>query len=365
MKSLENLKAWLGEGEDYQWWVFPSVNKPRIVISLDKIHWNSALSLINPRKRKLFKLLLWFSKLRGKKPDIKGSLDSKLALFIVDRVKYDMKGLAVYVGTESIFKKYTVQLQNKEGKQVAYVKIADAKKSFESIDAENKALLKMAKYLGEENFFPRILASDKGVSIQTCPKNITDQPASQEQVTHFIDRLSIVSPVQIGWDDSPVRKFLIESLANLLNEQEVLEVIENGIRFLDNKNWDAVDHHYMHGDFVAWNMKGGGEGLLYDWEWAGLNVKYHDFFHYIWFPIIQKAEGAIGELCKAELIAKSDALLESRTKLADLAKYGLVYALWRLAFYSESCVANGDAPLDYPFINNLKDLCVQMIKNER
>jgi len=348
---LSKIKPWLGDGKDCGWWVFPSQKSPRFIIPCERSTWDAALSLVHGRKKFLLHKLLWLYKMIGKRADLTGSLENKLTEVGNVHLDGSITGVAIYIGTESIYKKYTVQLQGTKGTPIAYAKVADAAGSYQSIEDESAALEMLSSQLPNESFFPKLLISKKGFSLQTCPQSIARSQVGLNQVMHFLRCLKSLDNFRTSWLDSPIREQIIEFQDSTLLESDSL--IQKSMTTLDRLQWEDLEHHLMHGDFVAWNMH---SDFLYDWEWAGPNIGYHDFFHYIWFPIIQRGSKALIADCLAAMELNRCLLIENAPSMKQLKQYAYLYVLWRLSFYRHSCLKNNDDPDQYPFIHRFVEL---------
>ena len=256
----------------------------------------NGLSLYAPQKNKA-KLL---------KSVFKVGLISGFARFWVPKINLDFRkleellaeifscsnlSLAVSLGTPGYYRKPVIQVMNKEGKVLGYIKIGWNEKTQNLL--KNEILI--LQRLQEKNFpflVPKIIFNGKWNEYYLCVQSAP---------------LQKVNPAPQDW--SPIYEEVVKGMASfnlkhlLLEESNFWKNLSKRVNQIENTYWrytiekymkkilnccnQPIAFHLAHGDFAPWNaFLVNGNLYLYDWEYASEEMPAgYDIFHFT----VQKA----------------------------------------------------------------------------
>jgi hypothetical protein len=358
---LHKLREFFGpsdnSGRSFEWWIFPSVDRPRVIIPTNPLYWASGLNFISsPKKRFGLKILLLARRILRQRADFKfqGSLPVVLSQHLRGDAR-TLEHLSIYVATSNRFSKYTLALLDSSARVLGFAKIAEGQDAEEAIRNEVNALTVLADEFPGSPSFPIVFHHEKGVSIQS-PAPQLGYGALAYNAGKISSQLFRSHLYEVTWLKSASRAKLLEALEELMKSgrSDISKILEKIDLQLTKKfeNY-RIREGLTHGDFVSWNMADSLEGFVFDWEWMEQRAEYHDLFHFLWMRNLQSEETAkVSKLLARWSSADAIDLLKGYQPDGQGPLYGdaLLYLTISFAFYSRHCVANGDDPLAFPFM---------------
>ena len=286
---------------------FSKNSKPFLYLSLPD--GRSYLLPLNSRKASVNGLSIYVpqkNKAKLLKNAFKIGLISGFARFCVPKINLDFRkleellaeifscrdlSLAVSLGTPGYYRKPVIQVMNKEGKILGYVKIGWNEKTQNLL--KNEVLI--LKRLQEKNFpflVPRIIFNEKWDEYYLCVQSAP---------------LEKFNPAPQNWNS--IYEEAVKGMASfnlkhlLLEESNFWENLSKRVNQIKNTYWRYTIERYMekilnccnqpiafhlaHDDFAPWNaFLVNGNLYLYDWEYASEEMPAgYDIFHFT----VQKA----------------------------------------------------------------------------
>ena len=177
---------------------------------------------------------------------------------------------ALLVGTEGPTQKFTLQLDDQEGKPQAFLKYACKEAAVRRVEKEYNILSEIESGLGPEPIVKMDLNSRKVILLSAIPGThlFPELPPSEDLIRWVM-----------GWKSD--KEFSI-------HEHPWFSVISNAgsqhigrwKEALSDRDWPVVP---VHGDFTPWNIiKNNGHHSILDWEYATLHgFPYIDLTFYI------------------------------------------------------------------------------------
>lgn len=366
------LFDWLGmEGESgpfgrrLSWWALPRRREPRIYVPRLPAGWDAALELLGHSLRRslLCKALPWMARVGWG-----AALGSRRESCLLDEWVRGEFGCgapvyAVYLGTPSVFVKDTVQCQDERGNVLAYVKVPRGPKAGEAVEHEDRVLRGLAG-LVDTGHWPRSLGMRNGASMQSAPKRSDGgRGLPDSRAAAGVSRMICNGMGQrdLEWSASPVAAQIHRAAEahETRGDGASAQLLRKAEGLLAERFWkDPVPHYFSHGDFVPWNMRGAEHPFVFDWEWAGWRLPFHDAYQFILLPRLKDGRrGGAVELLGRDPEGKAFAEQLAALVGADPCDpvWLLSYLAERFAFYGKSAWANGDDPRGFPAIRRLRD----------
>lgn len=356
---LTPIKAFLEEGNEgsgsCQWWVLPTVSRPRILVPTDPVHWSAALRFISsPLRRRILRNLLRVFKCFRKKPDLVhyGDLPSKLVGNCSQAVHF-----AGYFATPSRFSKYALAVLSSSGTPLAFAKLAEGRDAESAISAEANALERMSETFPGSPSLPRLLYREAGFSLQTsAPEAVPGSLA--KRAGRFARKLFDSEAVPVNWEASRVRRKLQDAEDDVRQAgrddlADAIDEISHGLAVGFGER--DFKEGLTHGDFLPWNMVNSKEGFIFDWEWLGVRSEFYDQLHFVWFEKLQRSQAStLSMLVKIWQEEKSQRILGDGGRSVPTLGHAALYFGLAFAFYVRHCVRNGNDPLAFPFVIHLQ-----------
>ena len=372
-----SLNHWLGipaEGSEtprHRWWLFPSPDTPRLYLPVDRGGWPAALDLISsPKRRWVTRLALETFTLLRRPPHRSAGHGSPLDAWLSEIWPGQSFRHAVYVGTASGFAKDTVQCQDASGRVLGYVKVPRGPRSGEAIRREADTLELLAREFPGHDFYPKLLGHRDGLTVQSGPlPGKGEGPGQAADAGQVLRLLAGVSRRPLPWPDSPDRLAITTALGHLAaaGDPERGAILAAALARLD-RDFSAAppDHVLSHGDFVPWNLR--GHVLVFDWEWSGERLLWHDALHFLWFPLLlagpvpdfgslmARWQGEAGRALRAGAALPECPAARRASATAYLAS--------QYSFYVSSSLLNGDSLGSFPFLTTMGKLLAEAAAEE-
>ena len=376
MLRLKKFAQWLSDHSQrtdsvLEWWVFPSLKTPRFLIPTNKSYWDAGLHFVQSKEKRIaLKVLLTIYRLTRRKSDL--SIRASLPQQLTDNLSGDPYHLAGYVSTASRFSKYTFAVLDSDGKILAYAKLAEGKDAPAAIESEVMNLKLIQERLPSCNFYPVILFSDSGFSLQTPAPVLSKGPLAQKagkmSATIFASKRS-----EVTWINSENRKILLKS-SSVLQRFKKLKLSQSLVQIdqilIERTAEISFEQGFNHGDFVSWNLINSYDGFVFDWEWSSNLIEFYDLFQFLWFKKFSNKRGMNLKFL-LNLWTEKDGRDILRGYNSDkkeveepLLIHAAIYCATSYAFHCEHCTANNDEPDNYPFLRNLRNVFFEIMDQE-
>ena len=307
-KSLRKILTETLFSEFRSFALVPSHSAPRWIIPLDNRRVASdSLRFYNPGslKGKLFKQIVsnlaylgiqrvWgrYRLLVASKEDAQ---DASLSAFLQELLRVRDICLAFSTGTPGYYRKTTAQVMSKDGRALAYAKIASTPQAQRLLMQEAKVLRRLAELRLSTGHVPRLLYSGQFHGNELLVQSA--QSGKTRKSSRRLDRRHIEFLADIFNQTNTWNPFLesdywirIKKDFELLRERisdKWQRRLENGLEIcestLANK---AIPMGLCHRDFVPWNTYlERGHLYVFDWEYAvEQGIPFWDIFHFVFFP---------------------------------------------------------------------------------
>ena len=286
----------------------PSHHAPRWLIPLDNRRVTSAsLRLYNPSslKGKVFKHILsnlaylGIQRFWGRDRLLVASKvdaqDASLATFLQYLLNVRDISLAFSTGTLGYYRKTTAQVMSKDGRVLAYAKIASTPQAQRLLIQEAKVLRRLAELPISMGYVPRLLYSGQfhgnELLVQSAPSGETRKGKKRLDKRHieFLAEIFNQTCTQKSFSESEYWIRIerdVESLRERISD-EWQQRLQNGLKICESAfARKVIPLGLCHRDFVPWNTYL-ERGCLYvfDWEYATeQGIPFWDIFHFISFP---------------------------------------------------------------------------------
>ena len=307
-KSLRKILTETLFSEFRSFALVPSHSAPRWIIPLDNRRVASdSLRFYNPSslKGKVFKCIasnlayLGIQRVWGHDRLIVASKgdaqDESLATFLQDLRDVRDICLAFSTGTPRYYRKTTVQVMSRDGRSLAYAKIADTQQAQRLLVQEAKVLRRLAELRLSTGHVPRLLYTgqfhENELLVQSAPTGKIRKGKKR------LDRRHIEFLAEI-FNQTSTRKSFLESdyWIRIKNDVESLRErisddwqprLQNGLNICESTLASKViPLGLCHRDFVPWNTYlERGYLYVFDWEYAvEQGIPFWDIFHFVSFP---------------------------------------------------------------------------------
>ncbi|MBC8231740.1 phosphotransferase [bacterium] len=294
----------------------PSHHAPRWLIPLDNRRVTSAsLRLYNPSslKGKVFKHILsnlaylGIQRFWGRDRLLVASKvdaqDASLATFLQYLLNVRDISLAFSTGTLGYYRKTTAQVMSKDGRVLAYAKIASTPQAQRLLAQEAKVLRSLAELRLSTGNVPRLLYSGQfhgsELLVQSAPSERTRKGKKQLDRRHieFLAEIFNQTCTRKSFSESEywilVRRS-VESLRARISD-EWRRRLQNGLKICESAlARKVIPLGLCHRDFVPWNTYLERWRLyVFDWEYAvEQGIPFWDIFHYFSFPAMLVARSS-------------------------------------------------------------------------
>lgn len=288
-----------------------------------------------------------------------------------ERLRY-----AVYFGTESVFRKWTVQVLDSGGRARAYVKIGFGPRAGEAIRNEASVLEALRGDGVPPGSVPEVLALTTRwgapVSVLSAPPAGTSRaaPFPSGAVVEFARRLFRSRVVRAPWVDSPVRAEVLECARRVADrgEASAAELLWRADAALGRDfGSEPLPHGRSHGDFLPWNLRLTPEPFVFDWEWARPRLPQYDLYHYLAFGKVV-GRGRAGDGVRAWVRSPEAREVLGAADPGELpfgpadGRWWRAYLVQAFAFYAETSSAAGILPRTSRLMRNLMLLLREELK---
>jgi hypothetical protein len=278
---------------------------------------------------------------------------------------------AVYCGTQSPFRKFTVQCIDAEGHARFYVKVSDGARSPAAIRREAEVLDDLSRLGFARGRVPELVGTferwGRTISVQRAPDGVPKRAPflPSPAIVDFARRLFESTRHAEPWATSPVRSRILASAARLreLGESSAACLLEEGVSILQRRFGESpIPHGRVHGDFLPWNVRVNPSAYVFDWEWSGIGLPLADLFHYVCFDTIRRTRKDIAlrlrqRIGSSQVRQVLNAGLPVAGKLEyPKAEWWLAYLLRSFSFYGETTAAQGGAVAGSTLLNSLSVL---------
>ncbi|MCH7807179.1 MAG: hypothetical protein IH995_08600 [Proteobacteria bacterium] len=283
--------------ENNGYFAYLSKENMRWVLPVDSRLRREGIKVFRPQslKGKAIKKFISLGLLPGKPLpaacDELGSLGAKIS----SEMGISDLALAVSLGTEGAYQKYTVRVMAPDGSAMAYAKLADTDLAISRLEIEHKAFQVLNSYPELNGMVPSLISYFKWDGTQVLLMNAGLETSSSHKLTpaHF-DFLSNLFKASCQesklfqgdmWGKITQRTKLARAKGERAWSARVGKCFE-----VLKQRWNGliVPLSIAHGDFVPWNISGDHRGL-YVFDWEGIifgATPLYDAFH---FEAIQKA----------------------------------------------------------------------------
>ena len=286
----------------------PNRHKPQWLILLDNQRVASAsLRLYNPQslKGKLFKhivsnlaylgIQLVWGRDRLLVASKRDAQDASLTKFLQELLYVRDICLAFSMGTPGYYRKTTAQVMSRDGRVLAYAKIASTPQTQKLLMQEAKVLCRLAELHLSAGYVPRLLYAgqfhETELIVQSAPSGKTRRGSRR------LDKKHIEFLAEIFNQTSTRKSFLesdywihikkdVESLQERIRD-EWQKRLQNGLNICESALANKViPLGLCHRDFVPWNTYlEQGRLYVFDWEYAiEEGIPFWDIFHFVSFP---------------------------------------------------------------------------------
>jgi hypothetical protein len=282
------------------WWLVRRHGAPRFLIPTDKLGRAAGLQLVANRwNRAALRIAFSLPPAAGHFETVSAPELTPLDKLLASVLPFEPTGIAVYCGTASVFRKYTVQCRAADGSVRAYVKVGQGEKSEASLLREAGILRRLAAAPKLKGSVPEVIDERSVRGLRVLALSSPESPvvraaprAGDAAVAKFSQGLFAVDAGRYSWQQSPVRQRLRDSAGILAaaGESRIADLLIRGEQTLGTHFGDNTwPHGRIHGDFVPWNIVFVPQVYVFDWEWSRIGLPYHDLLHHVAFPVLGKA----------------------------------------------------------------------------
>ena len=213
--------------------------------------------------------------------------------------------LAFSTGTPGYYRKATAQVMSKDGRVLAYAKIANMQQAQKLLTQEAKILQRLAELHISTGYIPRLIYAG-----QFHGSELLVQSAPSEKIRKGPERLDgrHIDFLAEIFNQTRARKSFLESDywiriktdVELLRERisnEWQRRLQNGLNICESAALakKAIPLGLCHRDFVPWNTYlERGRLYVFDWEYAiEQGIPFWDIFHFVSFPamLVERSSG--------------------------------------------------------------------------
>jgi hypothetical protein len=373
IERLLGLEPGADRSARHAWWRITRSGSTRFLIPVHPAGVKSALQLVSSRRNYwALRVALWISRIT-RRPEVVGSTLAHTPLHDLLAAVFPGRQLrfAVYFGTDSVYRKFTVQCQDAQGRVLAYAKISDGARAPDSLHNEASVLRRLESIPSLRGSVPAVLALTerwgRHISVQSSSAHRYHRAPTvpSPAITAYLVTLFSSERSEATWALSPVRTRALQGATALeqAGEHDAADLLRQAVSVLGaGCRAAALPHGRAHGDFLPWNVRLTPEPYVFDWEWSRLAMPFHDLYHYLIFSHLGGGHGRRMRDLFVQLRSRS-----VRELLAGADPGGLpfdhgdirwlqAYLTDAFAFYAESTSADGGRLRDSGLIRNLRIL---------
>jgi len=225
------------------------------------------------------------------RPEAQGE---SLAAFLQSLLDVQDLCLAFSTGTPGHYRKTTAQVMSKDGRVIAYAKIASTQQARRMLMQEGETLRHLAELHISAGHIPRFIYAGPfhkyELLVQSAPSEKARRGPKQLDIRHIeflaeiFDQTAIWKPF-VDSDCWLRAKKSVEKLQDRISD-DWRQRLQNGLETCQSElAKKAIPTGLCHGDFVPWNnYLVQGRLYVFDWEYAMEDIAFWDIFHFVSFP---------------------------------------------------------------------------------
>ena len=204
--------------------------------------------------------------------------------------------VAIYVGTECINGKYTLQIMDKDANIIGYAKIAKSENGNKYIINEKETLEYLNKLNLQSGYIPDVVCFDdiNSILVQSTKNNLRkDKNKLNIKHINFLSELYQKTKVIYTFKESEAYRHILDIKEDI--EDNYIQIIEKVLyKLIYEFDIKEIQYCFSHNDFYTHNIKEYKDSIfVYDWEVASISPIYFDIFHYIYEQKIKRYKNSL------------------------------------------------------------------------